>query len=294
MAFPPRIECSICSNAYFINRIVESSERKRTQFEGQKESNIKMKKKKIEKVNDFTAFDFEAWQWDWEKSVCFEEPSLLPLPQPQPYCRPIRSFLSLSLSPFLDSEFWIWFRNRFEYVWCLHNAYCCSFAVSFGGVKVKEQRAVKFGHLKFIIIHIAHTRTSAVSSAHNSTYCSTNHDANTMIYRANHYFFSLSLFVVFSSILCDKFIQLARSKTFSFLFLSNSNNNSTTIGIGSRTSFPIRINKSSLTWCGNFNCYNNTTNSQLTIFPFVFLSIFLSLFFAAVVVGGFSFSEAIA
>lgn len=29
-------------------------------------------------------------------------------------------------------------------------------------------------------------------------------------------------------------------------------------------------NKSYLIWCGNFNCWNNTTNSQLTNFPFVF------------------------
>lgn len=95
-----------------------------------------------------------------------------------------------------------------------------------------------------------------------------------MIYRANHYFFFSSFFRLFYAINLFNWLVAKRSR---FIFLSSNNSNS-----GSRTtaiSFPIRINKSSLTWCGNFNCYNNTTNSQLTIFPFVFLSI-LRFFFA--------------
>lgn len=71
------------------------------------------------------------------------------------------AIMSTDISLFFFSSIWFWCEPHWMWsnricecvcVWCLHNAYCCSF---FGSVKVKEQRAVKFGHLKFIIIHIA-------------------------------------------------------------------------------------------------------------------------------------------
>lgn len=71
-------------------------------------------------------------------------------------------------------------KNIMNIWWCLHSAYCtilCECDCGYHDVKVKEyQAAVKFGHLKCIIMLML-----------------LNQHANTMIYSANE-FFSLPLF----------------------------------------------------------------------------------------------------
>lgn len=69
----------------------------------------------------------------------------------------------------------------------------------------------------------------------------------TMIYRSNHFFFSFYLLETI-----EHSIFLLRQGFYS--------------------------NKFTFIWCGNFNCCNNTTSSQLTIFPFVFFCVSIFIF----------------
>lgn len=132
------------------------------------------------------------------------------------------------------------------YVYTTHTVCLC--ATVCHDVKVKEyQAAVKFGHLKiYIIVPITHIAQPTRE--------------HSMIYRANDFFSPLTtrpISIYFSIVFehsrsLESQIFVVRCGRFASLrFFSNSN-------------------KSHLIWCGNFNCWNNTTNSQLTKIPFVF------------------------